>query len=208
VATLVVVTAAVAVLSGCSRAAPLATEEPSFAPPTVAAQPPAAFSSAVPQQDATIPPVAPTAAAPARLSINWADVTAPVQPEGVDDQGAMSLPDNPAIAGWYRYGATPSSPQGTIVLAAHVDAVGYGVGPFAHLRDVPDGRIVTLTDTAGGVTQWRIDSVSLLEKRGLPWEQVFRTDGDRRLVLVTCGGAFNESTRHYDSNLLITAIPV
>ncbi|KTR03668.1 class F sortase, partial [Curtobacterium luteum] len=179
-----------------------------LAPSSTPTPPPAAFSTAVPQQSATVPPVAPEAAAPARVSVDWAGVTAAVRPEGVDDQGAMALPPDPAVAGWYRYGAAPASAQGTVVLAAHVDAIGYGIGPFAHLRDVPDGRTITITDTAGAETRWRIDSRSLLEKRGLPWDRIFRTDGDRRLVLVTCGGVFDAQTHHYESNLVITATPV
>ncbi|MFJ4296904.1 MULTISPECIES: class F sortase [unclassified Curtobacterium] len=207
-AALAVATAAVAVLTGCSPAGSLPGGHPSLAPSSTPTPPPAAFSTAVPQQRATVPPVAPAAAAPARVAVDWAGVTAPVRPEGVDDQGAMALPPDPAVAGWYRYGAAPAATQGTVVLAAHVDAVGYGIGPFAHLRDVPEGRTITVTDTAGAETRWRIDSVSLLEKRGLPWDRIFRTDGDRRLVLVTCGGVFDEQTHHYESNLVITATPV
>ncbi len=203
-----VATAAVAVLTGCSPAGPLPGGHPSLAPTNTPTPPPAAFSTAVPQQAATVPPVDPAAAAPARVTVDWAGVTASVRPEGVDAQGAMALPPDPAVAGWYRYGAAPASTEGTVVLAAHVDAVGYGVGPFAHLRDVPDGRTITIADTTGAETRWRIDSVSLLEKRGLPWDRIFRTDGDRRLVLVTCGGVFDEQTRHYESNLVITATPV
>ncbi|MEK6344598.1 MAG: class F sortase [Curtobacterium sp.] len=207
-AAVAVAAAAVAVLTGCSPAGPLPGGHPSLAPSSTPTPPPAAFSTAVPQQAATVPPVAPAAAAPAEVSVDWAGVTAPVRPEGVDAQGAMALPPDPAVAGWYRYGAAPASTEGTVVLAAHGDAVGYGTGPFAHLRDVPDGRTITVTDTAGAATRWRIDSVSLLEKRGLPWDRIFRTDGDRRLVLVTCGGVFDERTHHYESNLVITATPV
>ncbi|WP_176491666.1 class F sortase [Curtobacterium sp. 'Ferrero'] len=208
VAALAVATAAVAVLTGCSPAVPLPGGHPSLAPSSTPTPPPAAFSTAVPQQSATVPPVTPAAAAPARITVDWAGVTAPVRPEGVDAQGAMALPPDPAVAGWYRYGAAPASEEGTVVIAAHVDAVGYGIGPFAHLRDVPEGRTITVVDTAGAETRWRIASVDLLPKQGLPWSDVFRTDGDRRLVLVTCGGAFDERTRHYESNLVITATPV
>ncbi|MGG7307002.1 sortase domain-containing protein [Curtobacterium sp. AB451] len=198
---------ATALLTGCSSAG---SPSPGGHPSLVPAAPtpvPSAFSTAVPQQAATLPPVT-TAAAPDRITVDWAGVTAPVRPEGVDEQGAMALPPDPATAGWYRYGAAPSSTAGAVVIAAHVDAVGYGVGPFAHLRDVPDGTTVTLTDTDGADTRWRITSVDLLEKRGLPWASVFRTDGPRQLVLVTCGGEFDTTTHHYESNLVITATPI
>jgi len=205
--TLVVAAVAAAVLTGCSSAGPPTPGgHPSLAPSSTPTPVPSAFSTAVPQSAATVQP-APAVAAPTRIAVDWAGVTATVRPEGVDDQGAMALPPDPRVAGWYRFGAAPSSTEGTVVIAAHVDAVGYGVGPFAHLQDVPTGTAVTITDADGAETRWRIDSVTLLEKRGLPWASVFRTDGDRRLVLVTCGGAFDSSTHHYESNLVITAAP-
>ncbi|WP_144713351.1 class F sortase [Curtobacterium pusillum] len=208
VATLVVAAAALATLTGCSPAGtPAPDEHPSFAPTAPPTPVPSAFSTAVPRAAATVPPV-PTTAAPTRIAVDWAGVSAAVRPEGVDDQGAMALPSDPSVAGWYRFGAAPSQPAGTVVIAAHVDAVGYGVGPFAHLQDVPDGTTVTITDATGAETRWRIASVSMIAKRGLPWSSVFRTDGPRRLVLVTCGGAFDTSTHHYESNLVITAVPV
>ncbi|MDR6573666.1 hypothetical protein J2X60_002315 [Curtobacterium sp. 320] len=210
-AALVVAAVAATILTGCSSGgSPTPDGHPSTAivtgPSSTPTPVPSAFSTAVPQVRATVPPAV-RVAAPSRIAVDWAGVGAEVRPEGVDDKGAMSLPPDPAVAGWYRYGAAPASTTGTVVIAAHVDAVGYGVGPFAHLRDVPAGTTVTLTDTAGDRTRWRIDSVALVAKRGLPWASVFRTDGPRRLVLVSCGGVFDESTHHYESNLVISATP-
>ncbi|HKH06375.1 MAG TPA: hypothetical protein VKA65_14500 [Acidimicrobiales bacterium] len=36
---------------------------------------------------------------------------------------------------------------------------------------------------------------------------VFATDGRRRLVLVTCGGAVDEATGHDADNVVVTAVP-
>jgi hypothetical protein len=36
---------------------------------------------------------------------------------------------------------------------------------------------------------------------------VFATDGRRRLVLVTCGGAVDEATGHDSDNVVVTAVP-
>lgn len=205
--TLVVAAAALTVMTGCSPAeAPTPGGHPSSAPTATPTPVPSAFSAAVPQSAATLPPVRETVP-PTRIDVDWAGVTATVRPEGVDDQGAMALPPDPSVAGWYRFGAAPSSSAGAVVIAAHVDAVGYGVGPFAHLRDVPAGTTVSVTDASGAETRWRIASVDMLEKQGLPWGSVFRVDGPRQLVLVTCGGAFDTTTHHYESNLVITADP-
>ncbi|MCJ1714946.1 class F sortase [Curtobacterium sp. VKM Ac-2922] len=196
-------------LTGCSSAAPspgghpLPTAMASSTPTPV----PSAFSTAVPQQSAALPrDVAPTVA-PARIAVAGLPIDQPVQPEGVDDTGAMSLPADPAIAGWWKFGPGPTSTTGTTVIAAHVDAVGYGIGPFAHLVDVPSGTVITLTGADGSTTRYQVQSVDLIRKTGVPWASIFDQDGPRRLVLVTCGGAFNTTTHHYDSNLVVTATP-
>ncbi|KQO63429.1 class F sortase [Curtobacterium sp. Leaf261] len=168
---------------------------------------PSAFSTAVPVQGAALPPTAAPPAPPTRLTVDWAGVDVPVHPEGVDPTGAMTLPDDPATAGWYRFGPTPASATGSTVIAAHVDAVGYGIGPFAHLIDVPDGTAVSVTDADGDVSDYVVDSVQMLAKTSVPWGSVFDSTGPRRLVLVTCGGVFDTSTHHYESNLVVTATP-
>lgn len=204
--------AALALLTGCSSLGSEQNAVPTAVPSELAPSPTPtttspATTTTVPLYRATVPPVAPDPAAPAKVTVDWAGITAPVRAVGTDDAGQMELPADPADAGWYRFSAAPSATTGTTVLAAHVDAVGYGVGPFAHLVDVPKGTRITLTDTAGRQTAYRIDSVSLLTKTGVPWKSIFTTTGARRVVLVTCGGAFNYQTHHYLSNLVVTASP-
>ncbi len=48
-----------------------------------------------------------------------------------------------------------------------------------------------------------------MKKSLLPAEapRIFTRTGDYRLVLITCGGAFDEGARSYLSNVVITALP-
>jgi hypothetical protein len=41
----------------------------------------------------------------------------------------------------------------------------------------------------------------------VPLARHFARDGPPRLALVTCGGPFDERTRHYRDNVVITAEP-
>ena len=110
----------------------------------------------MPQQSAALPrDVAPTVA-PVRIAVAGLPIDQPVLPEGVDGTGAMSLPADPANAGWWKFGPGPTSTTGTTVVAAHVDAVGYGIGPFAHLVDVPTGTAITVTGADGSATGYRV----------------------------------------------------
>jgi hypothetical protein len=161
----------------------------------------------IPRIVATVPPIAPAPAPPVRLAVDWAGIDVPVEAKGVDDRGEMDLPADPRIAGWYRFSAAPSDRSGTTVLGAHVDAVGYGIGPFSHLVDVPTGTRITLTAADGSTKVFVVDSVRMITKTAVPWTSIFDQTGRRRLVLVTCGGEFNYSTHHYLSNLVVTARP-
>ncbi|WP_175470225.1 class F sortase [Curtobacterium sp. MCBA15_001] len=196
-------------LAGCSSAARVPGEHP--LPTAVTGTPtpvPSAFSSAVPERSAALPTDVSPTTPPVRITVAGLPIDQPVRPEGVDGTGAMSLPADPATAGWWRFGPGPTSTAGSTVIAAHVDAVGYGIGPFAHLVDVPAGTVVTVTDADGTATHYAVTSVDLVQKTGVPWASVFDQDGPRRLVLVTCGGTFDQATHHYGSNLVVTATPL
>ncbi|WP_267422000.1 MULTISPECIES: class F sortase [unclassified Curtobacterium] len=209
-------TVALACLTGCSSAdrvpggRPLSGDGASSAPavPVAPTPAPSAFSTAVPLRDAALPTEVPAVVAPVRVAVPSLGIDQAVRPEGVDPTGAMALPPDPAVAGWWRFGSTPASAVGSTVLAAHVDAVGYGIGPFAHLVDVPVGTRVTVTSADGTTMRYAVATVDLLAKTGVPWASVFDHDGPRRLVLVTCGGTFDTATHHYRSNLVVTATPL
>lgn len=207
--------AALVLLAGCTAVtsqpaavapAPVPSATPTPSPTTTPSS--GTTDPAIPQVVATVPPIAPAPAPPARLAVDWAGIDVPVEAKGVDARGEMDLPADPKIAGWYRFSAAPSASSGTTVLGAHVDAVGYGIGPFSHLVDVPKGTRITLTDTDGSRKVFAVDSATMITKTAVPWKSIFDTSGARRLVLVTCGGEFDYRTHHYLSNLVITASPV
>lgn len=167
-------------------------------PPTPSVDVPVT-SSAVP---AATPPVPPT-----RLVIDAIRVDMPVEPVGVDRDAQMELPDDPAVAGWYRFGPDATSEAGNIVLAAHVDAWDHPIGPLARLRDASPGDLVTLTDARGTERVYVVDSVGHQEKRSLAVDELFRRDGEARLVVITCGGPIDPATGLYRDNVVVIARP-
>jgi len=163
---------------------------------------------AVPVVDASMRDSPPVAAAPSRLVATSLGVDVPVVSAGLDDAGNMALPPNPATAGWYEYGPAPSSPAGATVIAAHVDSLTYGIGPFAAFADAAPGTEIVVTDTAGAVRTYAVSSVDTTDKLDVVWASVFDRTGPSRLVVVTCGGEFDYTTRHYLSNVIVVATPV
>jgi sortase (surface protein transpeptidase) len=125
----------------------------------------------------------------------------------------LALPANPEIASWYRYGPAPTTTAGpgetgATVIAAHVDSLEYGLGPFAALADAVPGTEIVVSGADGSETLYRIDAVTSFQKTAVDWNAVFDRTGPARLTLVTCGGEFNRSSLTYDSNVIVSASPV
>ena len=159
----------------------------------------------VPVRDATAP-AGPREPAPVRLVVASLDIDMEVVPVGVADDGTMAIPPDAYEAGWYRFGPGPGSP-GHTVLAAHVDSRRSGVGPFARLRDVDEGARVVVTSAEGATHRYRVTSVRKVPKNEAPVASWFARAGHERLVLVTCGGAWQADIGHYADNVVVTADP-
>jgi hypothetical protein len=95
---------------------------------------------------------------------------------------------------------------GTTIVAGHVNWVGQGLGALGTLADIAPGATVYLSNRAGVVSVWSVVSLRSVSKKDLP-EALFASGGARRLVLVTCGGAFDAATHQYADNVLATAVP-
>jgi hypothetical protein len=109
--------------------------------------------------------------------------------------------------GWWAAGTSPGAVAGTVVLAGHVDSARYGVGLLATLAALRLDDEVVVADRLGRHHAYRVTARHSYPKRDLPAE-AFATDGPHRLVLITCGGAFDPSTGHYAENVVVTAEPV
>jgi pyruvate/2-oxoglutarate dehydrogenase complex dihydrolipoamide acyltransferase (E2) component len=203
-AALVAVTA-VLVTVGCASSAPRAAEPTTSATatPTPVAPTPAVD---VPVAPAT-PPPAREAVPPVRVAAASIGVDMPVEPVGVVEGGFMELPVDPAVAGWYRFGADAADTDGNVVISAHVDAPQYPIGPLSRLRELGAGQIVEVTDAAGATHRYTVESVTYYPKADLPVDDLFARSGSRSLVLITCGGAFDSSTGRYADNVVAIATP-
>ncbi len=197
-------------LAGCAsapaaetaRPSPSATSEasptPSQSPPTVTA----------PATDASLGSVAPIGQIqPVRLALPELDIDMAVEPEGLDDDGAMALPEDAATAGWYRFGPGLRDAAGATVIAAHIDSFHDGIGPFSRLKDASPGSTITVAGSDGSSVDYTVMEVRSVGKIDAPMAEVFDRAGAPRLTLITCGGEFDSSTGHYVDNVILTATP-
>lgn len=200
--------AAVGVVAIALGLAACSAPEPPAASPTPAATRPAPTPAVdVPVTAATAPPTA-AAAPPIRVAVADVGVEVAVTEVGVDVNGAMELPEDPAVAGWYRFGAAPADDEGKTVISAHVDAPAYPIGPFSRLRELGAGAQVQVQDAAGVTHRYAVSSVTYYRKTELPVDDLFARGGARELVLITCGGAFDASVGRYEDNVVVIASPV
>ncbi len=149
----------------------------------------------------------PTPVPPVRLRIDALGIDMTVEPLGLADTGAMALPENPADAAWYQYGAWPGSGGGSIVIAAHVDALNYDIGPMARLPEATPGTEIVVTTANGTDVVYVVADEGMVIKNDVPWAAVFDRTGESRLTIVTCGGEFDYERRTYLSNVIVTALP-
>ena len=182
---------------------------PASASPTPATATPAPVASPEPRARHTLPGPPPAGAlaavppaVPTEVDLPGQRVTAPVVPIGVRPSGQLDLPESPRTVGWWVGSAPAGSPKPT-VLAGHVDSKATGVGALAALQDVTAGSPVVLTDAFGGRHAYQVSARRTYPKYALP-RTVFTS---APLVLITCGGPFDEKTGSYRDNIVVYASP-
>ncbi|WP_239162407.1 class F sortase [Paractinoplanes rishiriensis] len=150
---------------------------------------------------------APPPRTPNRIRIPKLRLDAAVDAVGIDTKtGDFAVPRKVDRVGWYRYGPGFEATAGSIVLAGHVDSAAEGRGAFFRLRDLAAGDLITLADGRGERT-FEVTARKTYRKAAIPLERYFVRDGAPRLTLITCGGPFDEDTRHYRDNVVVTAVP-
>lgn len=142
---------------------------------------------------------------PVRVVIPAIDVDVSLIRLGLQADRSMQVPDF-GLAGWYAEGPKPGHP-GPAVIAAHVDS---WVGPdvFFGLGDLVAGDQVRVVFDSGDRVTFVVDSSVQAPKDDLPVEEIWPVTNERLLALITCGGVFDRSSRHYRDNLIVYATPL
>jgi hypothetical protein len=121
-------------------------------------------------------------------------------------------PSAPQYIMWYPRFSRPGFPAANTVMAAHVNYVGYGNGPFAGLlrARVDDALYVTMGN--GAVYTYTVKSVSLHKLTELDMDAVVFPPLDlntERVTLISCGGTFIPNPSgiggNYDSRIVLVA---
>ncbi len=138
---------------------------------------------------------------PVRLIIPALKIDTVVGTLGLQPDHQVMVPTTTHVVGWYDDGPTPGE-IGSAVILGHVDSFA-GPGTFFYLKDLKSGDSITVKLADGTVTRFRVVSVIQYSKTAFPDRLVYGSHGTRMLQLVTCGGAFDHATGHYESNIVV-----
>jgi sortase family protein len=119
----------------------------------------------------------------------------------VDSSGRLQAPEDFDAAGWYSGGPTPGE-FGPAVIGGHVDSK-RGPAVFYRLGALHKGDRVDVTRADRSTARFVIDRVARYAKAQFPTAAVYGNTTDRaELRLITCGGAFDQTTGHYIDNIV------
>ncbi|HYO19454.1 MAG TPA: class F sortase, partial [Dermatophilaceae bacterium] len=74
------------------------------------------------------------------------------------------------------------------------------------LGELRQGDVITVA-SRGTSRRYLVSSTRQLEKTSLDLASLFARTGPPRLHLVTCGGDFDPTKRHYEQNIVVLAFP-
>jgi sortase (surface protein transpeptidase) len=133
-------------------------------------------------------------------------VDAPLLPLGLTPENALDVPKDWGVTGWFDGGPFPGQP-GPAVVVGHVDSTS-GPAVFYRLRELHRGDVIVVWRKGGVRWRFRVESLRWFSKSAFPTELVYGSVATPALRLITCGGAFDQSTRHYVDNLVVFASPM
>jgi hypothetical protein len=171
--------------------------------------PTAAASQEARPPTSSSPPVPARLREPISLALPDMGVEAPVTATGMDEGGIIAVPEDVLVTAWFDGSRRLGAPYGSTVIVGHRDSATQGSGALYAIEDVPLGALLTVTDRGGRQHRYVVESVEFVDKTALPAEapRIFTHRGPHRLVLITCGGDFDEEARSYLSNVVVTALP-
>jgi sortase (surface protein transpeptidase) len=171
------------------------------APPPSRPEPP---PTSVPTPPAPRPAPEPSEVAdPVRVRIPRIGVDAPVIRLGLDTAGALEVPTVFSETGWWADGPEPGE-AGPAVIVGHVDS---RIGPavFYRLDELRAGDRIEVARADGSTAAFVVQRSEQHPKRAFPTEAVYGPVDHASLRLVTCGGEFDRSSRHYLDNVIVFA---
>jgi sortase (surface protein transpeptidase) len=83
-----------------------------------------------------------------------------------------------------------------------------GPAVFSNLGHLRPGDQVVVIRMDGTWEDFRVTDLLRVPKADFPTHSVYRSANDAELRLITCTGSFDPQTRHFEDNLIVSAVKV
>jgi sortase (surface protein transpeptidase) len=137
------------------------------------------------------------------LRIPRLGVRSPLVELRLDGSGAMEVPQDPAVAGWYALGPAPGA-LGPAVIAGHLVWNGTP-GVFHSLARLRPGDTVQVSRRDGRTAVFSVTRVAEYAKDHFPTQAVYGAVGHAALRMITCAGAYDATNHRYLDNVVAFA---
>ncbi|MDG5471724.1 class F sortase [Jeotgalibacillus sp. ET6] len=138
---------------------------------------------------------------PVNVSIPSLEIEADIIQVGIEEDGAMEVPENVNEVGWFEPGTKPGG-VGNSVLAGHVDSY-EGPAIFFELRNLTEGDEIIVTGEEGEPLTFVVTSMESYPADGAPLQEIFGPSDSRNLNLITCTGPFDRESGQYPDRLVV-----
>jgi hypothetical protein len=155
---------------------------------------------------------------PVQLIVAGHRVQADVSADRLNGDGSLFVPPDPHAVSWASQDVGPGSAYGTTILVGHVNYAGVP-GVFSDLADYEVGQAISVVLADGrrmkyvvGAPPIEVNKDQLGPRRAELFDQSHSygpvgKPKSGRLLLLSCGGTFDNRTGHYESNIFVFALP-
>jgi sortase (surface protein transpeptidase) len=146
----------------------------------------------------------PTQAPPVRLIVPKLSIDTSIESVSVGTNNIMEVPDGWDKAGWYTKAVKPGE-VGTAVIVGHYDDQFGKPAIFYYLNQLEAGdKIIILTGDN------RELNFIVKQKSTYPFwssiDELLIPDKNKNLILITCGGWWNQELHNYSERLVVQAV--
>lgn len=141
---------------------------------------------------------------PRAIILSTIDTRGFIQKVGIDQHGAIAVPSNVHMAGWFVGEAKPGEP-GLSIIDGHVQGR-YQPGIFKNLHKLRPGDRFTVEFGDHSTKEFEVVSVNSYPTDEAA-KHLFHRDESitSQLNLITCSGAYNRADRQYDQRLIVVS---
>lgn len=141
---------------------------------------------------------------PRAIILSTIDTRGFIQKVGIDQHGAIAVPSNVHMAGWFVGEAKPGEP-GLSIIDGHVQGR-YQPGIFKNLHKLRPGDRFTVEFDDHSTKEFEVVSVNSYPTDEAA-KHLFHRDESitSQLNLITCSGAYNRADRQYDQRLIVVS---